>query len=150
MSRLLFETAGKDLAWIAEGGQDRDGPLVVEGTLLSGHEVSRLAEGPGGGRQIHSRPAGAAAESRARLPPGSAASGSRAQVGVDLAGDVPLQAAEGRLRLTSKIGSKEKAGSWFSPVCPVSVVIGLAARLQQPGNPDLPGISAIGRCEGHA
>src|SRR5260370_35171712 len=40
----------------AECGHDRDGPLAVEGRLLSGHEVSRL-EGSRGGRQIDRRPA---------------------------------------------------------------------------------------------
>ena len=31
----------------AECGHDRDGPLAVEGRLLSGHEVSRLERIPG-------------------------------------------------------------------------------------------------------
>ena len=31
----------------AECGHDRDGPLAVEGRLLSGHEVSRLERVPG-------------------------------------------------------------------------------------------------------
>ena len=50
------------MAWIAEGGHDRDGPLAVEGRLLSGHGVSRPDWGPGDGRRIVRRPAGAAAE----------------------------------------------------------------------------------------
>jgi hypothetical protein len=40
----------------AECGRDRDGPLAVEGRLLSGHEVSR-SERSRGGRQIVRRPA---------------------------------------------------------------------------------------------
>jgi hypothetical protein len=47
-----------------------------------------------------------------------------------------------------KIGSEEKAGDWLSPVCPVSVTIGLAARLQQPGDSDVADISAIGCYDG--
>lgn len=55
----------------AECGHDRDGPLVVEGRLLSGHEVSRLERVPGAaGRSIEGQHGGAAAESRARPPPG--------------------------------------------------------------------------------
>jgi alcohol dehydrogenase, propanol-preferring len=38
-------------------GHDRDGPLAVEGRLLSGHEVSRPERGSRGGRQIVRRPA---------------------------------------------------------------------------------------------
>jgi hypothetical protein len=40
VSRLLSESAEGFSAGIAEGGQDREGPLVVEGRLLSGHGVS--------------------------------------------------------------------------------------------------------------
>jgi hypothetical protein len=47
----------------------------------------------------------------------------------------------GRLRLTSKIGSEEKAADWFSTACPVSVVIGPAAWSRRPGDSDLSDIS---------
>jgi hypothetical protein len=64
----------------------------VEGRLLSGHEIQQLREGPGaaggsfeGQHVCGSRLAGQAA-------PGARASA--AEVGVDLAGDVPLQAAD--------------------------------------------------------
>jgi hypothetical protein len=50
------------VAWVAEGGHHREGPLAVEGRLLSGHGVSRPDGGPGGGRRIVRRPAGAAAD----------------------------------------------------------------------------------------
>ena len=44
-------------------GHDRDGPLAVEGRLLSGHEVSRLERVPGAvGRSIEGQHVGAAAE----------------------------------------------------------------------------------------
>jgi hypothetical protein len=47
----------------AECGHDRDGPLAVEGKLLSGHEVSRLERGPGtAGRSLEGQHGGAAAE----------------------------------------------------------------------------------------
>jgi hypothetical protein len=34
--------------------------------------------------------------------------------------------ARGLLRLTSKIGTEEKAGDWLGPVCPLSVALRLA------------------------
>src|SRR5262245_14602584 len=56
--KASFESAERFVAWIAEGGHDRDGPLAVEGRLLSGHDVSRPERGPGDGRRIDRRPAG--------------------------------------------------------------------------------------------
>jgi hypothetical protein len=56
---------------------------------------------------------------------------------------------QGRLRLTSKIGSEEKAGGWLSPVCPVSVAIKPAARLRRPADSDLSDIPAIGCRHAH-
>ena len=41
----------------AGGGHDRDGPLLAEGTLLSGHEIQQLRERARGGRRIVRRPA---------------------------------------------------------------------------------------------
>jgi hypothetical protein len=49
-------------------GQDREGPLLAEGRLLSGHGVQRSWERARGGRRIVRKPAVAAAESRARPP----------------------------------------------------------------------------------
>jgi hypothetical protein len=46
----------------AEDGHDRDGPLAVEGRLLSGHEVS-WRRGPGtAGRSLAGQHVGAAAD----------------------------------------------------------------------------------------
>src|SRR6266487_3156609 len=56
---------------------------------------ARRAEGSRGGRLIGSRPArGAAADMRARPSREAAGSGAVAEVAVDLAGDIPLQAAD--------------------------------------------------------
>src|ERR1700722_12186823 len=86
-------SAGFDL--LLRGGQDREGPLLSEGTLLSGHKVQRSWRWARGGRRIVRRPAPvAAAESRARPPREEGASAASAQVVVDLAGDVTLQAAD--------------------------------------------------------
>ena len=41
----------------AEGGQDRDGPLLAEGRLLSGHESQQRGKWARGGRRIVRRPA---------------------------------------------------------------------------------------------
>jgi hypothetical protein len=46
-----------------------------------------------------------------------------------VAGHGHFKSIQGRLRLTSEIGSEEKAGGWLSPVCPVSAAIKSAARL---------------------
>src|SRR5262249_61944847 len=46
LSRVVFGSAG-GRAWVAEGGQDREGPLAVEGRLLSGHGFSRPGGIPG-------------------------------------------------------------------------------------------------------
>ena len=75
-------------------GQDREGPLAVEGKLLLGH--ARQAGRPGDGRRIVSRPAGCGSRIEGQAVPGSlgALAGRRAQVGVDLAGDVTLEAAD--------------------------------------------------------
>jgi hypothetical protein len=54
-----------------------------------------------------------------------------------------LQRAQDPLRLTPKIGTEEKAADWLSPECPVSVAIGMAARLRQPDDSDLSDIPRI-------
>src|SRR6266496_2112019 len=50
-------------------GQDRDGPLRVEGKLLLGHAQQVSQGGAGDGRRIVSRPAGAEADSWVRPSP---------------------------------------------------------------------------------
>lgn len=57
-------------------GHDRDGPLAVEGRLLSGHELSRLERVPGRLADRFKASTGAAAVRRAR-PPREAAGLSR-------------------------------------------------------------------------
>jgi hypothetical protein len=61
-----------------------------------------------------------------------------------VAGHGYCKSTQDQLRLTPNIGSEEKAADWLSPVCPVSVVIGLAIRLLRPADSDLPDISAVG------
>ena len=59
---LFFILENRQDPGFAECGHDRDGPLAVEGRLLSGHEVSGL-EGPGAvGRSLEGQHGGAAAE----------------------------------------------------------------------------------------
>ena len=80
----------------AEVGHDRDGPLGVEGRLLSGHWIQQAGVGSRGGRQIDRKPAAGVRQPISGPDrPGKLASAAVAQVAVDLAGDVPLQAAEG-------------------------------------------------------
>jgi hypothetical protein len=44
---FLWQGFRRVLVAAAEGGQDRDGPLLAEGRLLSGHEIQQLRKGPG-------------------------------------------------------------------------------------------------------
>jgi len=62
--KAFFSSSWKSArSWLAECGHDRDGPLALEGRLLSGHEVSRLERVPGAaGRSIEGQHVGAAAE----------------------------------------------------------------------------------------
>jgi hypothetical protein len=58
LSRLLsWGFGGFNLTAAAGGGHDRDGPLLAEGTLLSGHDISAASGGSRGGRRIVRRPA---------------------------------------------------------------------------------------------
>jgi len=61
-----------------------------------------------------------------------------------VAGHGSCKGIEGPLRLTSKIGSEEKAGNGLSPVCPVSVAIELTIGPRRPGDSDLSDIPAFG------
>ena len=45
------------ICFVLKGGQDRDGPLLAEGRLLSGHEASSSGRWARGGRRIVRRPA---------------------------------------------------------------------------------------------
>jgi hypothetical protein len=75
-------------------GQDREGPLQMERKLLLGHAQQVTGEA-GDGRRIDSRPAGSRQPNRGSGRPRSLAlAAGRAEVGVDLAGDVTLQAAD--------------------------------------------------------
>src|SRR6185437_670795 len=59
----------------AEGGHDRDGPLLAEGRLLSGHEIQQLRERVSGRPADRSKAStSAAAESWVRPPRESRAS----------------------------------------------------------------------------
>jgi hypothetical protein len=71
------------------------------------------------------------------------------QVWCVIAGREHCMNTQGVLRLTSKIGTEEKAGDWLSIVCPISVAIRLATRPHQPGDSDFPDIPAIGSCNMH-
>jgi hypothetical protein len=97
----------------AEGGQDRDGPLVAEGRLLSGHEIQQFRKGPGA--------AGGSFEGQRRLrqpirgpgrPGSSDASAGGAQVTVDLAGDVTHGDRRPYLKMvTGRDGSHRRAAA---------------------------------------
>jgi hypothetical protein len=65
------------------------------------------------------------------------------------AGHGHCKSTQGRLRLTSKVGSEEKAGDWLSSVCPVSVAIGLTIRLRRPADSDLSDIPMVGYPDMH-
>src|SRR6266702_3278378 len=96
----------------AEGGQDRDGPLVAEGRLLYRSRNSAVPKGARGGRRIVRRPAPvAAADSRARPPRELGASAAGAQVAVDLAGNVTLQAADDLLLGQALFGAPLDVGA---------------------------------------
>src|SRR5580693_5138081 len=84
--KAFFHWKFGEFGFLLRGGQDRDEPLLSEGTLLSGHGVQQSAGRARGGRRIDRRPAPvAAADSRAR-PPRELGSAAGAQVVVDLAG----------------------------------------------------------------
>ncbi len=77
-------------------GHDRDGPLAVEGRLLAGHEVSKLERDPGAaGGSFEGQHRGVRQPISGPGRPGKLrVSVAVAQVAVDLAGDVSLQAAD--------------------------------------------------------
>src|SRR5215469_1106923 len=89
--------------------------------------------GPGGGRRIVSRPAGCGSRLEGQAVPGSlgALAGRRAQVGVDLAGDVTLEAADDFLLRPAFFGAPAGvgAGRWVPAEPgdhdPVEGVVGL-------------------------
>jgi hypothetical protein len=66
-----------------------------------------------------------------------------------VAGHEHCNSIQGQLRLTSKIGSEEKAGDRLSPVCPVSVAMRSATTLWWPGDSDIPDIPTIGCYDMH-
>jgi hypothetical protein len=66
-----------------------------------------------------------------------------------VAGHGHCKSIQGQRRLTSKIGSEEKAGDQLSPVYPVFVAIRLATTLRRPRDLDTPDIPAIGCCHAH-
>src|ERR1700761_1009997 len=102
---------GKPVAGFAEDGHDRDGPLAVEGRLLSGHEVSSRGV-PGGPAGRLKASTGGGSRLAGRAAPGSCRSSEAvAEVGVDLAGDVPLQAADDLFLRQSLRGAPLGAGA---------------------------------------
>src|SRR5215831_10789509 len=90
--------------------------------------------GPGGGRRIVSRPAGCGSRIEGQAVPGGlrALAGRRAQVGVDLAGDVTLEAADDFLLRQAFFGAPAGVGTgrWVPAEPgdhdPVKGVVGLA------------------------
>ena len=56
---------------------------------------------------------------------------------------------QGRLELTSKIGSEEKAGDRLGLMCPLSVALGLAIWLPRPANRHLSDSTAISYRDSH-
>ena len=96
----------------AEGGQDRDGPLLPEGKLLSGHEnFSSFEKGPGRPADRSKASTGGAADLRARPPPEYGNVSRRAQVTVNLAGDVTLEAADDLLLGQALLGAPLDVGA---------------------------------------
>src|SRR5258708_4449876 len=93
-SPSISEGAGNGGLAAAGCGQDREGPLRVEGRLLLGHAGSG-SSWTGGGRQIVRRPAWMRQPIRGSGRPRSLwlSVSDVAEVGVDLAGDVPFEAA---------------------------------------------------------
>src|SRR5260370_1390547 len=78
---FLVPLGSRRVLGLLRDGHDRDGPLAVEGRLLSGHEVSRAERGSRGGRQIGSRPAPGAAAGMRASPPREAAGRRRGRWG---------------------------------------------------------------------
>ena len=82
------------VCFLLMGGHDREGPLLAEGRLLSGHEVSSWRWARGGPADRSQASTGCGSRLAGQAAPGATASAAGAQVVVDLAGDVTLQAAD--------------------------------------------------------
>lgn len=107
-------SSGDRVLDLLRDGHDRDGPLAVEGRLLSGHEVSRVERGSRGGRRIGLRPArGCGSRLKGQVAPGSCGSGAVAEVVVDLARDVTFQAADDLLFRQSFFAAAAGVGAGF-------------------------------------
>jgi len=77
------------------GGQDRDGPLAVEGRLLGGHMPAGWKWGPGTADGSFEGQQGCGSRLAGQAVPGVRGSVSGgAQAGVDLAGDIALETAD--------------------------------------------------------
>src|SRR5689334_19168023 len=90
---LVFLDHVPDASGLVAGLRTRQGGATRAGS----YEVtSSRSRGPGDGRRIVSRPAGCGSRIEGQAVPGSVAAlaGRRAQAGVDLAGDVTLEAAD--------------------------------------------------------
>ena len=59
--KAFYERDSRRVCFLLKGGHDREGPLLAEGRLLSGHEVQQLEMGARSGRRIDRRPAPVAA-----------------------------------------------------------------------------------------
>jgi hypothetical protein len=121
-------------------GQDREGPLRCGGQALIRSRGQQAGMGSGDSRQIDSRPAqGAAADLRVRPPPGSWGLGG-AEVAVDLAGDVALQAADDLVLRQAfggaplDVGARRRVSAHPGEHDPPQRVVGLAvaARVESP------------------
>src|SRR6266480_7851054 len=79
--------------WVADCGQDREGPLAGR---ASSYEVtpSKSGWGPGTAGESLAGQHGCGSRLEGQAVPGSLSAGRRAQAGVDLAGDVTLEAAD--------------------------------------------------------
>src|SRR5690348_4590722 len=96
----------------AEGGQDRDGPLVAEGRLLSGHEIQQFRKGFGRPADRSKASTGCGSRFAGQAAPGARrASAAGAQVTVDLAGDVTLEAADDLLLSQAFLGAPLDVGA---------------------------------------
>src|SRR5579871_5697434 len=93
--KAFFRWEFGEFGFLLRGRTRQEGPLLSEGRLLSGHGVQRSAGG-GPGRPADRSKASTGGGSRfaGQAAPGAGGVSRGAQVVVDLAGDVPLQAAD--------------------------------------------------------
>ena len=134
--RLAWRVALLGLGWCAGRGcwvcgQDRDGPLRVEGKLLLGH-AQQVRWGPGAADESFEGKQGCGSRLSGQAAPGAGVSAGGAEVGVNLAGDVTLETAHDLglgfafCRAALGVGAGGRVGAHAGEHDPPQGMVGLA------------------------